>query len=107
VRRSGQTKTSSATWKTTSNQAKNPNKSHLPIDWPSKKDIYSLVRKSSGQFIYAATVIKFLSSGKRIKARLRSILDVGSTSINGQDELPFRQLMSYMNIFLTLQDLDR
>jgi hypothetical protein len=51
-----------------------------------------LVRKSSGQFIYAATVIKFLSSGKRIKARLRTILDVGSTSTNGQAELPFRQL---------------
>jgi len=71
---------------------KNPNKSHLPSDWPSKEDIDSLVRKSSGQFIYAATVIKFLSSGKRIKARLRIILDFGSTLINGQTELPFCQL---------------
>ena len=71
---------------------RNPNKSHLPSDWPSKEDIDRLVWKSSGQFIYAATVIKFLSSGKRIQARLRTILDVGSTSTNGQAELPFRQL---------------
>ncbi|KDR78448.1 hypothetical protein GALMADRAFT_22103, partial [Galerina marginata CBS 339.88] len=32
----------------------------LPPVWPSNNDIDSLVRKSSGQFIYAATVVKFV-----------------------------------------------
>ncbi|KDR78460.1 hypothetical protein GALMADRAFT_29026, partial [Galerina marginata CBS 339.88] len=35
-------------------------RSLLPLVWPSNDDINRLVRKSSGQFIYAATVVKFV-----------------------------------------------
>ncbi|KDR78522.1 hypothetical protein GALMADRAFT_27421, partial [Galerina marginata CBS 339.88] len=35
-------------------------RSLLPPVWPSNDDIKRLVRKSSGQFIYAATVVKFV-----------------------------------------------
>jgi hypothetical protein len=56
-----------------------------------------------GNSSYAATVIKFISSGKRIEARLRTILDVGSTSINDPAELPFHQL----DVLNTLQELGR
>jgi hypothetical protein len=34
----------------------------IPSGWPSDKDIMRLVRKSSGQFIYASTVVKFVES---------------------------------------------
>jgi len=34
----------------------------IPSGWPSDEDITRLVRKSSGQFIYASTVIKFVES---------------------------------------------
>ncbi|KDR66259.1 hypothetical protein GALMADRAFT_20971, partial [Galerina marginata CBS 339.88] len=34
-------------------------KRYIPTAWPSDADIFSLVTKSSGQFIYAATVIRY------------------------------------------------
>ncbi|KDR67052.1 hypothetical protein GALMADRAFT_24115, partial [Galerina marginata CBS 339.88] len=40
-------------------------RSRLPRDWPSKNAIDVLARKSSGQFIYAATVVKFVRSDRR------------------------------------------
>ena len=35
---------------------------HLPQFWPPKEDVDSLIEKSSGQFIYAATVIRYIES---------------------------------------------
>ncbi|KIM34988.1 hypothetical protein M413DRAFT_449946 [Hebeloma cylindrosporum] len=37
-------------------------RAHLPQSWPLEEDIDRLVEKSSGQFIYASTVMKFLNS---------------------------------------------
>jgi hypothetical protein len=39
-----------------------PSRAHLPQSWPLEEDIDRLVEKSSGQFIYASTVMKFLYS---------------------------------------------
>ncbi|KDR79540.1 hypothetical protein GALMADRAFT_25224, partial [Galerina marginata CBS 339.88] len=36
-----------------------PFKGHVPPNWPSPEVLESLVDKSSGQFVYAATVVKF------------------------------------------------
>ncbi|KAJ3518265.1 hypothetical protein NMY22_g13766 [Coprinellus aureogranulatus] len=36
---------------------------HLPSSWPSDQHIRILVEKASGQFVYAATVIRFVQSG--------------------------------------------
>ncbi|KAF8957130.1 hypothetical protein BDZ97DRAFT_1670457 [Flammula alnicola] len=40
-----------------------PLKEYIPLDWPDPCDIEKLVEKSSGQFIYAATVSKYIKSG--------------------------------------------
>ena len=40
---------------------RHPSGASLPL-WPSGNDIERLIRKSSGQFIYASTVIKFIDS---------------------------------------------
>ena len=54
-----------------------PIRSALPSSWPSSKDIKILVDKSSGQFIYASTVVKFVSSRRhRPDHRLEMILDL-------------------------------
>ncbi|KDR65651.1 hypothetical protein GALMADRAFT_29941, partial [Galerina marginata CBS 339.88] len=37
-----------------------PLKSRIPDDWPTEKVLNELVKKSPGQFIYAATVTKFI-----------------------------------------------
>lgn len=39
-----------------------PSRAHLAQSWPIEEDIDRLVEKSSGQFIYASTVMKFLYS---------------------------------------------
>ncbi|KDR67170.1 hypothetical protein GALMADRAFT_18872, partial [Galerina marginata CBS 339.88] len=36
-----------------------PFKVQMPLTWPADQDLRELVRKSSGQFIYASTVVKF------------------------------------------------
>ena len=41
---------------------RHPSHAHLPSSWPSDEDVERLVQKSSGQFIYASTVIKFIDS---------------------------------------------
>ena len=39
-----------------------PSKAHLPSLWPSSEDIHQLVKKSSGQFLFASTVAKYVNS---------------------------------------------
>jgi hypothetical protein len=39
-----------------------PSKAQLPMSWPSSEDIGKLVKKSSGQFIFASTVAKYVNS---------------------------------------------
>jgi hypothetical protein len=66
-----------------------PIRSDLPSSWPSNNDITTLVDKSSGQFIYASTITKFVSSRRhRPDHRLEIILDL---RLKGKD-LPFAEL---------------
>ncbi|RXW18846.1 hypothetical protein EST38_g7015 [Candolleomyces aberdarensis] len=53
----------------------------LPSSWPPPGAIQALVKNASGQFIYAATVIRFLGSGHREppKALLEAILKMKAT----------------------------
>ena len=62
------------------NFAKIRRRYQLPPSWPSAEDIQRLVDNASGQFIYAATVIRFLQSGKlpNPQAVLDNILDYRS-----------------------------
>ena len=41
---------------------RHPSSGYLPSSWPSDEDVERLVQKSSGQFIYASTVINFIDS---------------------------------------------
>ena len=66
-----------------------PIRSDLPLSWPSSEDIETLVYKSSGQFIYASTIVKFISSPRHgPDHRLEIILDLRP---KGKD-LPFAEL---------------
>ena len=84
-----------------------PQRSILPSPWPTKEIMDKLVAKASGQFIYASTVDKFVSSNrynptKRLNIILGTI-DAGALK-------PFEQLdILYSTIFLTInpEDLDR
>ena len=43
-------------------KSRHPSHAYLPSPWPSEEDVERLVRKSSGQFVYASTIIKFIDS---------------------------------------------
>ncbi|KAF8803208.1 hypothetical protein BYT27DRAFT_7214777 [Phlegmacium glaucopus] len=80
-------------------------RSCLPCDWPITEDINLLVRKSSGQFIYAATVVKFVRSPRRRPCeQLKIILGINATV----NDTPFAELDAlYYQIFSMVEDLPR
>ena len=79
-----------------------PIRSDLPSSWPSSEDIETLVYRSSGQFIYASTIVKFVSSRRhRPDHRLEIILGLRP---NGND-VPFAELdVLYRYILSSVQD---
>ena len=81
-----------------------PLRSQLTPSWPSEQDIETLVRESSGQFIYSTTVIKYISSPRhRPTQRLKIIL--GTTPADR--DLPFAELDGlYRTIILSVDDPD-
>jgi len=77
----------------------------LPTTWPTTEDIDTLVQKSSGQFIYAATVVKFVKSPRRRPdEQLKIIFGIGGTG----KHTPFAALDAlYLHIFSMVEDLPR
>ncbi|KDR71962.1 hypothetical protein GALMADRAFT_74368 [Galerina marginata CBS 339.88] len=80
-------------------------RSRLPRDWPSESAIGILVHKSSGQFIYAATVVKFVRSPRRRPSEQLDVI-LGITAAG--DGTPFSELDSlYRQIFSMVEDFPR
>jgi hypothetical protein len=75
---------------------------HLPPQWPPQGAIKSIVEHSSGHFIYAATVIRFIQSAHhRPDDRLQIILGL---KLPLENDRPFARLDSlYRLIFLEIQ----
>jgi hypothetical protein len=81
---------------------RHPSRAHLPSSWPSDEDIERLVQKSSGQFIYASTVVKFIDSHRHWPPdRLDIIFGI---SPRGKTT-PFAQMDSlYLYILMSASD---
>ena len=57
--------------------ARFPSMSSIPQPWPPERVISFLVRKSSGQFIFAATVVRFIDVDRKIPtSQLQLIIDI-------------------------------
>ena len=82
-----------------------PSRAHLPPLWPSRQDIRGLVEKSSGQFIFASTVAKYVNSHRHWPLdRLKIIV---GQSEPGQ-ETPFAELDSLYHLILSsVADTDK
>jgi hypothetical protein len=66
-----------------------PAGTNIPSGWPSDNDIWRLVKKSSGQFIYASTVVKFVESPCHVpQARLEVVFGLATPEI----ATPFAEL---------------
>lgn len=68
--------------------------SYVQTPWPSTEELDALVSKSSGQFIYASTVIKFVSDlHYRPDDRLKSVLAIPTSTVTAsQTSKPFEDL---------------
>lgn len=83
-----------------------PMKDYISSLWPDIAAIETLVNRSSGQFVYASTVIKYIQSTKhRPVDRLRIILGISPTPAN---ETPYAALDAlYTHIFFSVEDITR
>jgi NACHT domain len=74
--------------------AKNPILSHVEQPWPKEGIIDLLVQRSSGQFIYAATVLKFVGADFCSPTKqLALVLKLDSTAFSDLDRL-YTQILS-------------
>ena len=82
-----------------------PMRRYLDHTWPSVKVLEQLVDKSSGQFIYASTVVKYVSSIRHHPAdRLNIILGIQPPPHDR--EMPFGELDAlYSHIFCAVEDI--
>ncbi|KDR67212.1 hypothetical protein GALMADRAFT_80086 [Galerina marginata CBS 339.88] len=75
---------------------------HIPPTWPSPEILESLVDKSSGQFVYASTVVKFILSSRH-RPHLR--LDIVLGLCPADREMPFAELDAlYRHILSSAED---
>lgn len=83
-------------------KATHPRKSFISASWPTIEVVDTLVRKASGQFIYASTVATFVAS-IRHKPMERLEIVLGLRPVHR--DLPFAELDAlYIHILSTLED---
>jgi len=81
-----------------------PSRRHIPQDWPASQAKADLVQKSSGQFIYPAIIIRYISS-PRHNPMLRLDVVLRLRPLSG--ESPFAQLDAlYKYILLSCEDVE-
>ena len=84
-----------------------PLRKYLDASWPSERDLPCLLDDCSTHFIYASTVIRYISSPKdRPDKRLRSILDIRTSMLPAppSTEQAFAQLDSLYRYVLSSVD---
>jgi hypothetical protein len=76
----------------------------LPASWPDPERIFDIARKSSGQFVYASVVMKYIQSNKH-NPKLRMDIILGISSKPNHDN-PFAELDAlYTHIFMSTEDI--
>ncbi|KAF4615757.1 hypothetical protein D9613_012426 [Agrocybe pediades] len=81
-----------------------PSKNLIPHPWPCDNILNELVQKASGQFIYATTVVKYVSSSRHNPVkRLGLLLDLPSD----HKDMPFAELDElYKHILSAVEDIE-
>ncbi|KAF8198425.1 hypothetical protein BJ912DRAFT_829606, partial [Pholiota molesta] len=82
-------------------------KRYLPIDWPPASSVEEIVSKSSGQFIFASVVIKYLSSPRANPAHQLEVIH-GIRLRHPSSQNPFAHLDAlYQHIFSQVNEVDK
>ncbi|PPQ93364.1 hypothetical protein CVT25_014585 [Psilocybe cyanescens] len=86
-------------------KTQHPLRSYIPIDWPDEDSLDTLVQKSSGQFIYSSTVVKYTTSARhRPTHRLEIVLGI---QLPKAGDSPFAELDAlYRHILMGVEDVD-
>jgi len=81
-----------------------PSRHHIPHDWPPSQVIANLAKRSSGQFIYPAAIIRYLRS-PRYSPTLRLDIILKLQPLSGGS--PFAQLEAlYRHILLSCENVE-
>ncbi|KAF9524309.1 hypothetical protein CPB83DRAFT_910074 [Crepidotus variabilis] len=68
-------------------------RTHIPEDWPTPQDIEWIVHKASGQFIFAATIVRFLESSSHLpNKQLQIAIDSSQRFSSEVSKSPFAAL---------------
>jgi len=82
-----------------------PLKAHIPSEWPAPDLINAIIQKSSGQFIYASTLMKYVASIRhRPMDRLQEMLGVHPSP--NESGTPFSELDAiYIHLFSSVVNI--
>jgi len=82
-----------------------PFRDQIPQSWPDVEDVNVIVRKASGQFVYAATVLRYAQSLRHLPhQRLRIAVDLRTE----RGDMPFSELdCLYMEILSSVANIDK
>ncbi|KAF9524301.1 hypothetical protein CPB83DRAFT_861570 [Crepidotus variabilis] len=84
-----------------------PLRKYIPSIWPLPEDVDSIVKKASGQFIIAATIVRYAESTRhKPHERLQRALESFDRFAAEVSDSPFKELDAlYMQIFSGVEDL--
>ncbi|KAF8156571.1 hypothetical protein B0H34DRAFT_709745 [Crassisporium funariophilum] len=80
-------------------KATHPYRSQIPNDWPPPTSLQQIVEKSSGQFIYASTIVKYVQSSRHWPMKR---LDIVSQRTGYERDIPF---IALDNLYRLIFDL--
>jgi len=84
-----------------------PSAPSIPPNWPSEDDMGTVVFKSSSQFIFAATVIRFVQYRKQTPVNsLRRVLELPESDTSRDNRDPFADLDQLYHLILNPPDGD-
>ncbi|KAF9533125.1 hypothetical protein CPB83DRAFT_845869 [Crepidotus variabilis] len=80
---------------------------YIPAIWPAPEDVELIVQKSSGQFIFASTIVRHVESVKhKPHERLRSALYASNSGVPQLGNSPFQELDAlYLHIFSSVENV--
>jgi len=84
-----------------------PLASYIPSSWPSANVLRELTQKSSGQFIFASTTIKYVGGDPQQLPHRRLEVIRKLRSPKGEKDMPYEELNSlYHHVLCNVEDID-
>jgi len=85
-----------------------PLASDIPSSWPSADVLHEITRKSSGQFIFASTTVKYVGGDPYELPTRRLDVIRRLQSPRGEEDLPYAELNSlYHHVLSNVRDIER